>query len=141
MIFEIQQNSDTTYRVHDWNRKGLDGKPRELHIPQSLASINFADFRPQLVIPEPIGNGGVKFEYLVDDPLFRVNVTHIRRNERFYLRSQGAQILGLFAGRLTVKAAGQEISLRAGDFVLLPASLERISFHAEAHVDCLQVQF
>src|SRR5262249_1131753 len=31
VLFEIQQNSDTTYRVFDWNRKGLDGKPRELH--------------------------------------------------------------------------------------------------------------
>ena len=32
VIFEIQQNSDTTYRVFDWNRVGLDGKPRELHV-------------------------------------------------------------------------------------------------------------
>ncbi len=44
VIFEIQQNSDTTYRVFDWNRVGLDGKPRELHVPQSLASIDFQDF-------------------------------------------------------------------------------------------------
>ena len=47
-IIEIQQNSDTTYRVFDWNRVGLDGKPRELHIPQALASIDFADFEPAL---------------------------------------------------------------------------------------------
>ena len=46
MIFEIQQNSDTTYRVFDWNRVGLDGKPRELHVAQSLASIDFNDFEP-----------------------------------------------------------------------------------------------
>jgi len=49
VIFEIQQNSDTTYRVFDWNRVGLDGKPRELHVPQSLASIDFDDFEPALV--------------------------------------------------------------------------------------------
>ena len=49
VIFEIQQNSDTTYRVFDWNRLGLDGKPRELHIPQSLASIDFNDFEPSLL--------------------------------------------------------------------------------------------
>ncbi len=49
VIFEIQQNSDTTYRVFDWNRVGLDGKPRELHIAQSLASIDFNDFEPKLV--------------------------------------------------------------------------------------------
>lgn len=46
LILEIQQNSDTTYRVYDWGRSGLDGKPRDLHIKQSLASIDFDDFEP-----------------------------------------------------------------------------------------------
>src|SRR2546427_778804 len=49
VIFEIQQNSDTTYRVFDWNRLGLDGKPRALHVEESLASINFDDFEPGLI--------------------------------------------------------------------------------------------
>ncbi|MGH7946401.1 MAG: type I phosphomannose isomerase catalytic subunit, partial [Opitutaceae bacterium] len=40
LILEIQQNSDTTYRVYDWGRAGLDGLPRELHIEQSLRSID-----------------------------------------------------------------------------------------------------
>ena len=48
LIFEIQQNSDTTYRVFDWNRVGLNGKPRELHIEPCLASIDFSDFEPPL---------------------------------------------------------------------------------------------
>jgi mannose-6-phosphate isomerase len=39
LILEIQQNSDTTYRVYDWGRVGLDGKPRQLHIEQSLACL------------------------------------------------------------------------------------------------------
>lgn len=46
VIIEIQQNSDTTYRVFDWNRVGLDGKPRALHIDESMASIDFEDFEP-----------------------------------------------------------------------------------------------
>ncbi len=49
LIAEIQQNSDTTYRVFDFNRPGLDGKLRQLHVPESLASIDFADVEPQLV--------------------------------------------------------------------------------------------
>ena len=57
IIFEIQQNSDTTYRVFDWNRLGLDGKPRELHIPQSLASIDFNDYEPSL-LPRALPNMG-----------------------------------------------------------------------------------
>jgi mannose-6-phosphate isomerase len=48
LIHEIQQNSDTTYRVFDWNRLGLDGKPRELHVAESLASIDFNDFEPSM---------------------------------------------------------------------------------------------
>lgn len=48
LIFEIQQNSDTTYRIFDWNRVGLDGQPRDLHIEQSLDSIDFSDIRPSM---------------------------------------------------------------------------------------------
>lgn len=40
VILEIQQNSDTTYRVYDWGRVGLDGKPRQLHVEQSLACLS-----------------------------------------------------------------------------------------------------
>jgi mannose-6-phosphate isomerase len=52
LIVEIQQNSDTTYRVFDWNRAGLDGKPRELHIAESLQSTDFTDFEPVLTHTE-----------------------------------------------------------------------------------------
>jgi mannose-6-phosphate isomerase len=52
LIHEIQQNSDTTYRVFDWNRVGLDGKPRDLHVEQSLASIDFNDFEPAMDLPQ-----------------------------------------------------------------------------------------
>ncbi len=48
VVFEIQQNSDTTYRVFDWNRAGLDGQPRALHVRESLASIDFTDFEPSM---------------------------------------------------------------------------------------------
>lgn len=51
LIYEIQQNSDTTYRVFDWNRSGLDGKPRELHVEESLESIDFSDFEPTMDAP------------------------------------------------------------------------------------------
>jgi mannose-6-phosphate isomerase len=52
VIFEIQQNSDTTYRVFDWNRLGLDGKPRAIHVEQSLRCIDFSDLEPTLGQPE-----------------------------------------------------------------------------------------
>ncbi len=48
LIVEIQQNSDTTYRVFDWNRPGADGQPRQLHVAESLRCIDFADCEPAL---------------------------------------------------------------------------------------------
>lgn len=48
LIMEIQQNSDTTYRVFDFGRLGLDGEPRELHVPESMASIDWDDVEPPL---------------------------------------------------------------------------------------------
>ncbi|MDP7494961.1 MAG: class I mannose-6-phosphate isomerase, partial [Roseibacillus sp.] len=52
LIYEIQQNSDTTYRVFDWNRSGLDGNPRDLHIPESLDCIDFGDLEPGMDTPD-----------------------------------------------------------------------------------------
>src|SRR5207244_7028021 len=72
VIFEIQQNSDTTYRVFDWNRAGLDGKPRELHVQQSLESIDFKDFEPKLVGTKFAADGRLQRRSLVNDPLFIV---------------------------------------------------------------------
>lgn len=56
LILEIQQNSDTTYRVYDWGRVGLDGKPRQMHVEQSLrcVAVNTAG-RPSLVRAEGAG--------------------------------------------------------------------------------------
>ena len=51
VIVEVQQNSDTTYRVFDWNRTGLDGKPRALYVVESMRSIDFNDFEPGLQKP------------------------------------------------------------------------------------------
>lgn len=48
LLLEVQQNSDTTYRVFDWNRTGLDGRPRALHEAESMTCIDFDDFEPDL---------------------------------------------------------------------------------------------
>ena len=55
LILEIQQNSDTTYRVCDWGRVGLDGVPRQLHVEEALKSIDFNDYEPEALkaVPGP----------------------------------------------------------------------------------------
>jgi len=140
VIFEIQQNSDTTYRVFDWNRVEKDGKPRKLHIEESLASIDFDDFEPLLVNSIYSPNPKFAVRLLVQDPLFHVDAVRVARRERFHLRSGLAQILGVVKGRLRVMHGEHELQLKAGDFCLLPASLGRVSFEAETAVEYLHVQ-
>src|SRR4051812_47557020 len=116
VIFEIQQNSDTTYRVFDWNRVGLDGKPRELHVPQSLASIDFEDFEPRLIQSIYSRNEVIKVRYLVDDPLFRIDACQVKRGQRFHISSDGAQIIGLVRGRLEITHGETKLTLSPGQF-------------------------
>ena len=141
VVFEIQQNSDTTYRVFDWNRVGLDGKPRELHIPQSLASIDFNDFEPSLVRSEFSRNEEISIRYLVDDPLFRVNQWRVKRDARFYLTSALPQIIGVLIGELVVGHNDQEVTLRPGNFCLLPAALQRVTIKSPLRSEFLHAEF
>src|SRR5687767_11353350 len=79
VIFEIQQNSDTTYRVFDWNRVDAHGKPRQLHVKESLECIDFEDFEPEPVrayLPEA-EQANVHIQTLVEDPLFEVELVKI----------------------------------------------------------------
>lgn len=141
VILEIQQNSDTTYRVFDWNRVGLDGKPRELHVAQSLASINFEDFEPALVKAGYSQNETFAVRYLVDDPLFRVNAWRIKGGKRFYVSNQLPQIFGLVRGQLTLTGNGVEVALKPGDFCLVPAAVGRLTVQSRNQVELLHVEF
>ena len=140
VLFEIQQNSDTTYRVFDWNRAGLDGKPRELHIPQSLASINFDDFEPALIPNKYSRNEVFSVRYLVDDPLFRVDACQVKRGKRFYLTSDSVQIVGIVRGTLIATHGNTSLTLKPGDFCLLPACLGRTALTAETQTEFLHIQ-
>ena len=141
VIFEIQQNSDTTYRVFDWNRVGLDGKPRDLHVAQSLASIDFNDFEPSLAKGEYSRSEVFATRYLVDDPLFRANSWRIKRGQRFHVSNKLPQIFGILHGRLVLSANGVEVTVSPGQFCLVPAALERIAVQAETMVELLHVEF
>ena len=142
VIFEIQQNSDTTYRVFDWNRVGLDGQPRELHIAQSLAGIDFNDFEPKLV--GSLYNQAPKFQYrhLVQDPLFNVQEMKFASAETVRFAGQVLRILAVVAGGVEVTDAVNNISLRlqAGQFGLIPASLTGVEIKAQAQTTFLCVE-
>ncbi|MBA4148703.1 MAG: class I mannose-6-phosphate isomerase [Verrucomicrobia bacterium] len=122
VIFEIQQNSDTTYRVFDWNRVDARGKPRELHVEKSLDSIDFNDFEPPLISNVFHHEGSLRVRELVTDPLFKVEQCEADTPQQ-YLKSAGAmQIFGVLKGSLQIENPTQNVSLRAGNFCLVPAS-------------------
>jgi len=123
LIFEIQQNSDTTYRVFDWNRVGLDGKPRALHIAESLASIDFDDFEPKLVEPKTLETGNLTSRRLVDVPLFRVDALSTTAREIMTLGGSKMRIIGVVQGRIRVTAASNSVELIKGQFCLIPNSV------------------
>ena len=123
VIFEIQQNSDTTYRVFDWNRLGLDGQPREMHVAQSLASIDFNDFEPKLVETKFVAAGKIQKRTLVQDPLFNVEAWRLNAQDHEPLPPNKLQIIAVTAGAVEIKSGATALNLAAGQFGLIPASL------------------
>ncbi len=93
LILEIQQNSDTTYRVYDWGRVGLDGLPRQLHVPQSLRSIDWADFEPAPVRAAPTSGT------IADCEAFRIRRLVLGAGERVHLRAgEQPRLLSVVSG-------------------------------------------
>jgi len=142
VIFEIQQNSDTTYRVFDWNRVGLDGKPRELHIAQSLASIDFNDFEPSLVPANYRQGPQFKFRQLVEDPLFNVQELVFANAGAVKLSGQYLRIIAVTKGaaKISDDSSGMVAELKAGDFGLIPACLKNVEIKAPSQTAWLCVE-
>lgn len=114
LILEIQQNSDTTYRVYDWGRVGLDGKPRTLHVTESLASILWDEPPPPLVraSPEPA--------VLADCPEFRIRRVPLKEGQSLSINAgEQPRLLSVVEGRLEFGTSSAQTVVR-GENVLLP---------------------
>jgi len=112
LILEIQQNSDTTYRVYDWGRVGLDGKPRAMHFEQSMASLeaNSAG-TPRLI------RSSDKQTTLAECREFRIIRHRLVDGESLHFGAgEQARILSVVEGRVTSGA----LNLSLGDNALLP---------------------
>jgi len=140
VIFEIQQNSDTTYRVFDWNRVGLDGQPRELHVAQSLASIDFNDFEPKLVETKFVADNRIQKSMLVNDPLFNVESWKLKSGSSGWSKPNKLQIVAVTAGEIDIKHGATAVNLSAGQFCLIPAGLERTEILASSDAALLRVE-
>jgi mannose-6-phosphate isomerase len=116
VLAEVQQSSDTTYRVFDWNRVGLDGRPRQLHVTQALESIDFAQVGPPAAATPASGNPGIScldftMEALGPEPVSA------------RLTGEGPLILMAVSGdgAARVEARDDRAELRGGGTLLVPA--------------------
>lgn len=142
VVFEIQQNSDTTYRVFDWNRPGLDGRPRELHLDESMESIDFNDFSPGFIRTAWIDAGGFSRRPLVRDSVFFVDEwrASVAGPVPWIGTTGTCVIVAVVHGNLCAFAGGEIVHVVAGGFVLLPAALDSIELAADAGTTFLQIR-
>jgi mannose-6-phosphate isomerase len=116
LLIEIQQNSDTTYRVFDWNRVDEKGKERQLHVDQALQCIDFNDVRPRLLHPES--------ELLLHHNLFEIQKWNLDSPREITARGQFA-ITCCLTGSLRCA----NVDLKRGEFFLIPAQLQDRQLH------------
>ncbi|MGG1514210.1 type I phosphomannose isomerase catalytic subunit [Paenibacillus oryzisoli] len=121
LVAEIQQNSDTTYRLYDYNRPGLDGKLRELHIEDSLNVIAYE------------GSGSTRMKTgqeapgtwltLAQSPFFTVEKGLVGPRWELSTTADSFVILVVAEGSGMLQWADGEIAAKPGDCFLLPANL------------------
>ncbi|HPF13251.1 MAG: class I mannose-6-phosphate isomerase [Planctomycetes bacterium] len=130
-LVEVQQNSDTTYRIYDWGRKGLDGLPRECHLEKALQSIDFEAHVPGPYRAETALQGVNPSTVLVDTAQFSVEHLSVHAPVEHDTAGRAWAYLVLSGhGELHVDEVPGEWRMQRGETWLLPASLGRYRFHS-----------
>ena len=137
LLAEIQQTSDTTYRIYDWDRVDSQGKPRELHTDLALDAINFSipDTYRTNYRKEP--NQSVN---LVDSPWF---VTNLIEFDKVFIKNytelDSFVIYICIDGDARMNYDGGNLELRKGETVLIPALMEKVQLFPDRKCKILEV--
>lgn len=125
LIYEVQQSSDTTYRIYDWGRVGADGKPRQLHLDKALASVDKSMPQVRAVrAHDEVREGAVAtWRTYVSSPFFTIRELTINSGMAS-IDLDGSTFMALFAldGGATVECKGGTVGISKGQSVLVPAS-------------------
>jgi mannose-6-phosphate isomerase len=132
LVAEIQQNSDSTYRLYDYNRLGLDGRPRELHIEDSLNVIAY----------EGSGASHMKTDLsaanqwltLANSPFFVTEKGKVEQAWELQTSSESFVIHIICDGSGSIRWADGELQVKPGECYLLPANLGDYSLHGSMTV-------
>jgi mannose-6-phosphate isomerase len=120
LIAEIQQASDTTYRLFDWNRVDRDGKPRPLHVAEALDVINFERGPVQPIPAAPLDTPGVT--PMVECDKFKLDHWQVNKRQRVGSHDQ-FHIYSVIAGNVSLIVGSEHTYLGRGDTALIPASI------------------
>ena len=127
LVAEIQQNSDTTYRIYDWGRMGTDGKPRALHNDRALEVIDWAQAELSLAVPRiaPAGQKGVGVEEIAHCGYFHTERILIGADRVYTGECTGEsfEIWAVLSGSVRLEWGDSGIDLVGVSWLLLPASL------------------
>lgn len=123
LIAEIQQNSNTTYRIYDYGRVGADGKPRQLHIDKAVDVTNLCPAKPYPQ-SEPVDMGGWTKKRLAKCEYFTVDVINVDTSAALEAdKSSFVNILVLDGGCVLSSEDNDAVELKKGDSVFIPAGL------------------
>lgn len=122
ILAEIQQNSDTTYRIYDWNRVDKNGKSRELHISKALDVINF-DFKGEITTPVHHNHNGYSSSTLVSCEFFTVKKIDISTEYADRTKGDTFFIFTSTSGSGKVVHNKGEYVIKSGTTFLIPASM------------------
>lgn len=121
MLAEVQQNSDTTYRVYDYNRIGLDGKCRELHVEKSLETIDFdGKHSTECVKGYTVKEAEYEHTYYIINQYFALETVNV---SGMYEQSKGNwfEVYMVLEGSGVLRADGYNVALKKGDSIMVPA--------------------
>ena len=136
VIAEIQQASDTTYRLFDWNRVGKDGQPRPLHIDAALAAIDYQYGPVSVQVPRPTEDP--RCELLVACDKFVLRRWQAVDSVTIPTRGR-SQLLAMLAGSARLAGDPSELPLSVGQTALIPASCEGVQLQPDTHAHWLQI--
>lgn len=137
VLIEIQQTSDITYRIWDWNRKNTGKEKRELHIDLALDAIDFTQAGKNKITPEPIFNRAVE---LIDCEFFHTSLLQINKpvvKEYFFNDSFVAYICT--EGEFEITWEGNSEKVTKGETVLIPAMIKEVTLKPVNEASLLEV--
>jgi mannose-6-phosphate isomerase len=140
VVFEVQQNSDVTFRLSDWNRVDAQtGQPRPLQVDQALACIDFGEGTVGLVAPMVEATAPVERERLFDCEHFRL--WRLRGQTPFTVGAAGVpRVLVFIEGHGDIEHGGATCEAKKGDVFLLAAVLGTCTFRPRGAVNVLEIE-